>query len=472
VPASRRLDLGPDREEQHERGQERGAWDDRNPSFERLPPQDLNAEQSVLGGMLLSKEAIADVVEILKGRDFYKPAHETIYEAILDVYARGEPADPITIAAELTRRGEINKVGGASYLHTLVQTVPTAANAAYYAEIVHERAILRRLVEAGTRITQMGYAADDDVDEIVNRAQAEVYAVTEQRTSEDYLPLGDIMEGALDEIEAIGSRSGEMTGVPTGFTDFDALTNGLHPGQMIVIAARPAMGKSTLALDFARTAAIKHNLPSVIFSLEMGRNEIAMRLLSAEARVALHHMRSGTMTDEDWTRLARRMPDVSAAPLFIDDSPNLSMMEIRAKCRRLKQRHDLRLVVIDYLQLMQSGSSRRPESRQQEVSEMSRNLKLLAKELEIPVIALSQLNRGPEQRTDKKPMVSDLRESGSIEQDADMVILLHREDAYEKESPRAGEADLIVAKHRNGPTATITVAFQGHYSRFVDMAQT
>ncbi|QIJ63610.1 replicative DNA helicase [Streptomyces sp. JB150] len=472
LPSRRRPDGGRSRDEQHDRGSENGAWDGGGPAFERVPPQDLNAEQSVLGGMLLSKDAIADVVEILKGHDFYKPAHETIYQAILDVYAKGEPADPITIAAELTKRGEINKVGGAAYLHTLVQTVPTAANAEYYAEIVHERAVLRRLVEAGTRITQMGYAADDDVDEIVNRAQAEIYAVTEQRTSEDYLPLGDIMEGALDEIEAIGSRSGEMTGVPTGFTDFDALTNGLHPGQMIVIAARPAMGKSTLALDFARAAAIKHNLPSVIFSLEMGRNEIAMRLLSAEARVALHHMRSGTMTDEDWTRLARRMPDVSAAPLYIDDSPNLSMMEIRAKCRRLKQRNDLRLVVIDYLQLMQSGGSKRAESRQQEVSDMSRNLKLLAKELEIPVIALSQLNRGPEQRTDKKPMVSDLRESGSIEQDADMVILLHREDAYEKESPRAGEADLIVAKHRNGPTATITVAFQGHYSRFVDMAQT
>ncbi|MFF0725052.1 replicative DNA helicase [Streptomyces sp. NPDC004134] len=441
-------------------------------AFERVPPQDLDAEQSVLGGMLLSKDAIADVVEVLKGHDFYRPAHETVFTAILDLYARGEPADPITVSAELTKRGELARVGGASYLHTLVQSVPTAANAEYYAEIVHQRAILRRLVEAGTRITQMGYAADGEVDDIVNSAQAEIYAVTEQRTAEDYLPLGEIMEGALDEIEAIGSRSGQMSGVPTGFTDLDSLTNGLHPGQMIVVAARPAMGKSTLALDFARACSIKSNLPSVIFSLEMGRNEIAMRLLSAEARVALHHMRSGSMTDDDWTRLARRMPEVTGAPLYIDDSPNLSMMEIRAKCRRLKQRNDLRMIVIDYLQLMQTGGSRRPESRQQEVSEMSRNLKLLAKELEVPVIALSQLNRGPEQRTDKKPMVSDLRESGSIEQDADMVILLHREDAYEKESPRAGEADLIVAKHRNGPTATITVAFQGHYSRFVDMAQT
>ncbi|MGA5701858.1 replicative DNA helicase [Peterkaempfera bronchialis] len=823
-------------------------------AFERVPPQDLAAEQSVLGGMLLSKDAIADVVEVLKPADYYRPAHELIHGAILDLYARGEPADPITVAGELTKRGEITRAGGPAYLHTLVNSVPTAANAEYYAEIVHERAVLRRLVEAGTRIAGMGYAAEGDVDEIVNAAQAEIYAVTEQRTSEDYAPLADIMEGALDEIEAIGSRSGQMSGVPTGFTDLDSLTNGLHPGQMIVVAARPAMGKcitgktllveastgrripieefvrrgregeslkvhtlgsdwrlrpvepsdfvpngrravfrlttqlgrslsatpnhplltlrgwrpleqlepgdriavartlptrggsylpddlvgltgyllgdgclaesrtsptlramsqvivadarrmgealgldvrehdrrpctplkmqceqpedephihptelaflgqgrgwnllagklgewglkgvgardkfvpevffqlparqighflsrlyatdgwacvskpgnqpqvgycsvserlardvahlllrlgivakvvrrtvayngerrpafqvlihdidqirtfaarvgihskerqlaavlgsfgermaqpnldlipgevwelikaekgelswaevsartgrprnhnwhvgqqlsrhrlmeigkaldsqvlkdiadsdvqwdrvesvvpdgeaevydltvdgthnfvandivvhnSTLALDFARACSIKNGMPSVIFSLEMGRNEIAMRLLSAEARVALHHMRSGNMTDDDWTRLARRMPDVSAAPLYIDDSPNLSMMEIRAKCRRLKQRNDLRMVVIDYLQLMQAGGSRRAESRQQEVSEMSRNLKLLAKELEVPVIALSQLNRGPEQRTDKRPMVSDLRESGCV----------------------------------------------------------
>jgi replicative DNA helicase len=413
LPADGRTAV-PFRKKSDRTAQDDGRYQEGGGGFERVPPQDLDAEQSVLGGMLLSKDAIADVVEVLKGSDFYRPAHETIYNAILDLYARGEPADPITTAAELTKRGEIARIGGAPYLHTLVNAVPTAANAEYYAEIVHERAVLRRLVEAGTRITQMGYAADGDVDEIVNSAQAEIYAVTEQRTSEDYLPLSEIMEGALDEIEAIGSRSGQMSGVPTGFADLDSLTNGLHPGQMIVVAARPAMGKSTLALDFARSCSIRHKIPSVFFSLEMGRNEIAMRLLSAEARVALHHMRSGNMTDDDWTRLARRMPELNEAPLYIDDSPNLSMMEIRAKCRRLKQRNDLRLVVIDYLQLMQTGGSRRPESRQQEVSEMSRNLKLLAKELELPVIALSQLNRGPEQRTDKRPMVSDLRESGCV----------------------------------------------------------
>jgi replicative DNA helicase len=440
----------------------------RGGEFERTPPHDVAAEQCVLGGMLLSKDAISDVIEVIRPYDHYRPAHQIIHEVVLDLYGRGEPADAITVANELTRRGEIGRVGGAPYLHTLIASVPTAANAGYYARIVRERAILRRLVEAGTRIVQFGYAGDAEADDLVDRAQAEVYAITDHRVTEDYHSLADIMPGALDEIEAIGSRGGAMTGVPTGFADLDSLTNGLHPGQMIVIAARPAIGKSTLALDFARAAAIKHGLGTAFFSLEMGRNEITMRLLSAEARVPLHTMRTGQMSDDDWTRLARRMSEVADAPLYIDDSPNMSMMEIRAKCRRLKQRHDLRMVIIDYLQLM--SSPKRVENRQQEVSEMSRSLKLLAKEIDVPVIALSQLNRGPEQRTDKKPLLSDLRESGSIEQDSDVVILLHREDAYERESPRAGEADLIVAKHRNGPTTTVTVAFQGHYSRFVDMA--
>ncbi|TDD68518.1 replicative DNA helicase [Jiangella aurantiaca] len=380
--------------------------------YGRTPPQDVAAEQSVLGGMLLSKDAIADVVEIIRGNDFYRPAHEAVYEAIIDLYGRGEPADAVTVAAQLQKRGELGRVGGAPYLHTLVSSVPSAANAGFYAEIVRERAILRRLVEAGTRIVQLGYSDDGDADAIVDRAQAEVYAVTEKRASEDYHPLSEIMEGTLDEIEAIGSRGGQMVGVPTGFTDLDSLTNGLHPGQLVILAARPAVGKSTLGLDLARAASIKNGLTSVIFSLEMGRNEITMRLLSAEAKVPLHHMRSGQMTDDDWNRIARSTGEVSSAPLFIDDSPNMTMMEIRAKCRRLKQRSDLRLVIIDYLQLMTSG--KRVESRQQEVAEFSRALKLLAKELEVPVIAMSQLNRGPEQRQDKKPMLSDLRESGCL----------------------------------------------------------
>ena len=435
----------------------------------QVPPQDLIAEQCVLGAMLLSKDAIADVVEVLREADFYKPAHATVYGAILDIYGRGEPADAITIANHLGKLGSLSNVGGAAYLHTLVAGVPTAANASYYARIVTERATLRRLVEAGTRITQMGYAGDSEVDMLVDRAQAEVYEVTARRSSEDYMSLAQVMPDTLTELEAIEGRAGTMIGVPTGFSQLDEVTHGLHPGQMIIVAARPAMGKSTLGLDFARSASIKHGLTSAIFSLEMSRNEIVMRLLSAEAQVGLHHMRAGTMGDAEWVRMAAKIGQINEAPLFIDDSPNLTMMEIRAKARRLKQRFDLKLLVIDYLQLMTSG--RKVESRQVEVSEFSRSLKLLAKELEIPVVAIAQLNRSSEQRQDKRPMLSDLRESGSLEQDADVVILLHRDDAYERESPRSGEADLILAKHRNGPTANVTVAFQGHYSRFIDMAQ-
>jgi replicative DNA helicase len=813
---------------------------------DRTPPQDNAAEQSVLGAMLLSKDAIADVIEVLpNGSDYYRPAHEVIHDAIIDLYSRGEPADPITVAAELQRKGELQRIGGAPYLHTLSANVPIAANAGYYAEIVREKSILRRLVEAGTRIVSLGYAGEGQVDSVVDSAQAEVYKITDRRTTEDYAPLSDIMAPVLDEIEAISNREAGLYGIPTGFADLDDLTNGLHAGQMIIVAARPAMGKalaldtplptpsgwttmgevqvgdllydadgrptrvvaatdvmtdrpcyevtfsdgstivadaqhqwltetraarkskwaaergynrsrnqrihesvvtteeiastvrlgreqranhavrnaaplsgsstglpidpyvlgawlgdghsassritcetseipmriegrgyevhhrgdmlysirlprhaaetpgqcpvcggrmagtyscarcqsergsftallrglgvlndkhipisylrasessrrdllaglldtdgtvvrgvgsvqfavtnerlandvyelvvslgyrcgrttrqvagrtersstcfilnfsttddvfllerkallhkderpastarigkryitsvkpidsipvrcvqvdndahlylagrsmipthnSTLALDFCRAASIHNNLTSVFFSLEMTRSEIMMRLLSAEAKVPLNHIRNGTMRDEDWEKLARKMGQVSGAPMFIDDSPNMTMMEIRAKARRLKQRHDLKLIVIDYMQLMSSG--RKVESRQLEVSEFSRNIKLLAKELEVPIIALSQLNRGPEQRGDKRPMMSDLRESGSLEQDADMVILLHRDDVYEKESTRPGEADLIVAKHRNGPTRDLVVAFQGHYSRFVDMA--
>jgi replicative DNA helicase len=699
--------------------------------YEKQPPQDLAAEQSVLGGMMLSKDAIADVVEVLTPNDFYRPAHQAVYDCVLDLYGRGEPADPITVSAELERRGELGRVGGAPYLHTLIATVPTAANAGYYAEIVAEKAVLRRLVEAGTRIVQMGYngAEGAEIDEVVDRAQAAIYEVTERRMSEDYVSLEELLQPTMDEIDAIASRGGSALGVPTGFTDLDEMTNGLHPGQMIIVAARPGVGKalaldtplptphgwttmaevsvgdellgadgrptrvvattdvltdrpcfevefadgsvivadadhqwrtetavcttaelasrqyaavanarplvlperelplppytlgvllgradddpeigclladdgpiqlppaylrasemqrrallaglldtggevtpdgsielamssprlaedgydlivglgyqcattgrtltfstvddvfrlerkrllhkenaaeaaasrpvadvrptasvpvrcvevaaadhlylasrsmipthnSTLGLDFARSCSVKHSMTSVIFSLEMSRTEIVMRMLSAEAKIRLQDMRGGRMSDDDWTRLARRMSEISEAPLYIDDSPNLTMMEIRAKARRLKQRNDLRLVIVDYLQLMTSG--KRVESRQQEVSEFSRNLKLLAKELEVPVVAISQLNRGPEQRTDKRPMLSDLRESGSLEQDADMVLLLNRPDAWERDDPRAGEADLIIAKHRAGPTSTITVAHQLHYSRFIDLAQ-
>jgi replicative DNA helicase len=396
------------------------------------------------------------------------PKHEIIFESILTLYSHGEPTDVIAVTDELTKAGTLQRAGGPEYLHTLTGLVPTAANAGYYASIVAEKAVLRRLVEAGTRIVQMGYASEGEVTDLVNNAQAEIYGVAGGVEAEDYVPLVQAIEAATEEIEHASGRDGSMTGVPTGFAELDTLTNGLHPGQLILIAARPALGKSTLALDFARAAAITNDMPAIFFSLEMGRSEIAMRLLSAESNIFLQKLRKGDVRSEDWTTLASTRGRIADAPLYIDDSPNMTLVEIRAKCRRLKQKAGLKLVVIDYLQLMTSG--KRVESRQQEVSEFSRALKLLAKELQVPVIALSQLNRGPEQRVDKKPALSDLRESGSLEQDADMVILLHRESAYEKESSRPGEADLIIAKHRNGPTGTVTVAFQGAFSRFADMA--
>jgi replicative DNA helicase len=445
------------------------AYDARPSTYDRVPPQNVEAEQSVLGSMMLSKDAMADVIEVVRADDFYRPAHETIFDIAVKLYNSGDPVDALTVGAELQRMGSLARIGGAEYLHTLIAMVPSAASAGYYARLVREQSILRRLVEAGTRIAGMGYEADgSEVDDIVDSAQSEIFAVTERRNSEDYLPISDVMERTLEEVDAASSRDGRMLGVPTGFRELDDLTGGFQAGQMIVIAARPAIGKSTLGLDICRAAAIKNSQASVIFSLEMSREEITKRMLSAESGVKLSKLTKGPMGPNDWQLLAQTAATVAKAPLYIDDSPNMSLMEIRAKCRRLKQQHDLKLVVIDYLQLMSSG--RKVESRQQEVSEFSRALKLLAKEIQVPVIAISQLNRGPEQRGDKKPMLSDMRESGSIEQDADIVILLHREDAYDRDN-RPGEADFIVAKHRSGPTDTIAVAFRKDFAHFADMAQ-
>jgi replicative DNA helicase len=433
----------------------------------RVAPHNLDAEQSTLGGMLLSQEAVAEVFETVSGVDFYAPKHELIFNAILNLFGRGEPTDVIAVTDELNKQGNLVKAGGADYLHSLTGYVPTAANAGYYAKIVADKAVLRRLIEAGTRIAQAGYESQGEVEDLVNQAQAEIYKVSSQSSKEDYVPLSDSLEAAIHEIEGAQKRGGELTGVPTGFTDLDAYTHGLHPGQLVIVAARPAVGKSTFALDLARNASVKHNQATIFFSLEMGRAEIAMRLMSAESSIYLQSMRKGTVTDADWTRLAAVRGRINDAPLYIDDSPNMSLVEIRAKCRRLAQQVDLKLVVIDYIQLMSSG--KKVESRQQEVSEFSRALKLLAKELGLPVVALSQLNRQAEQAKDKKPELSHLRESGSLEQDADVVVLLHREGIYEKDHPRAGEADLILAKQRNGPTGTVVVAFHGQYSRFVNM---
>lgn len=448
-----------------------------DPGTSRTPPNDVAAEQCVLGGMMLSKDAIADVVEIVRAGDFYRPAHTAIFDVIIDLYGRGEPADAVTVAAALTNSGDLARVGGAPYLHTLLSAVPTAANSGYYARIVADRAKLRGLIEAGTRIVQMGFGsaagAGREVDDVVDLAQQTLYDATEHRSSSDgWDALADLLQPALDEIERVGSLGGVMSGVPTGFADLDKLLTGLHPGQLVIVGARPGIGKSTALMDFCRAAGIKHGNPCGYLSLEMSKVEIVQRLLAAEARVPLQRIRTGDLSDDDWIRLARRMAEISDAPIFIDDTPNMTLMEIRAKARRLKMRHDIKVLAVDYLQLMTAAATAggRYENRQAEVASFARGLKLLAKELGIAVVAASQLNRGPESRTDKRPQLSDLRESGAVEQDADVVILLHREDFYDRESPRAGECDFIVAKHRNGPTDTVTVAAQLHFSRFVDMS--
>jgi replicative DNA helicase len=429
----------------------------------RLPPQDLGAERAVLGSMLISHDAVADVIEELNSRDFYQPAHVTIYDAILELFAKGLRPDVLTVADELTKRGDLTKVGGATYLNELTAGIRTAANSAYHAKIVSQRAMLRRLIDAGTRIVQLGYAeAGGDPIELVNLAQAEMYSVADKATKEDYVTVGSILEETLSAMEAAGERGDGMRGIATGFTELDKETSGLQAGQMVVIAARPGLGKSTLALDFARHAAVREHKTTAFFSLEMPKIELLQRLIAAESSVLLGKMRKGTLDTNDWMKINSVIDRINEAPLIIDDSPNLTLMEIRAKARRIKQQHGLDMVVIDYLQLMTTGKAK-SESRQQDVSEMSRALKLLAKELEIPVIALSQLNRGPEQRSDKRPQLSDLRESGSIEQDADLVILLHR-DTQDEESK--GEADMIIAKHRNGQTPTIRLLFHGHLAKF------
>lgn len=441
-------------------------------STDRMPPHDIEAEQATLGGMMLSKDVIDEVTEIVASGDFYRHVHATVFDTIVGLHHKGEPADARTVTAALFDAGELQRVGGALYLSTLIETVPTAANATYYARTVANRAVSRRLVEAGIRISQLGYGSANDrgveLADVVDLAQQAVYDITTDRGHSEYSQLGEMLTPTLDDIENAAANDGALTGVPTGFMDMDRLLSGLQPGQVVIVAGRPGLGKSTVAMDFVRNAALRSGMAAGFFSLEMSKVEMTMRLLSAEARVPLHNLRSGQLTDDDWAKLARRMGEIAEAPIFMDDTPNMGLAEIRAKARQLKKRHNLRLLVVDYLQLM--SSPKRTESRQQEVSEISRGLKLLAKEIECPIIAVSQLNRGPEQRTNKTPQLSDLRESGSIEQDADIVVLLHRDDYYDKESARAGEADFIVAKNRNGATDTVTVAAQLHLSRFVDMA--
>lgn len=434
-------------------------------------PRDNQAEQATLGAILLNPDALTDVATIITPDDFYNPLHRVIYDAALDLWNTTGTIDPVLVAAHLDKNDNLNRIGGAPYLHTLIEAVPTAHHATRYATVVAEHATLRRIATAGEEIANLGYHNDGHhIDDLIAQAQQTVNKISSHHHQDTYQTLTDLLAPTLEELDNIANTGGLAQGVPTGFRDLDNITNGLHGGQMIIIAARPGVGKSTIGLDLMRSCSITHGKTSAIFSLEMSKSEIVMRLLSAEASIKLADMRAGRMTDTNWTNLATTVEKIANAPLIIDDSADLTIGNIRAKATQIKQQQGLDLVVIDYLQLMTSG--KHTDNRQQEVSDFSRQIKLLAKELNIPIIAISQLNRGPEQRTDKRPQLSDLRESGSLEQDADIVILLNRPDSQDREHQKAGEAEIIIAKHRGGPIDTINVAHQLHFSRFTDMPHT
>jgi replicative DNA helicase len=430
---------------------------------ERTPPQDLDAERGVLGGMLMHRDAIEEVSEVLKGGEFYAPKHEQIHAAIVDLAGRGEPADAVTVADELAKRGELDRVGGPGYLHTLMESAPTAANAGYYAEIVMAKARRRGIIRAGTRLVQAGYQADDvDVDEVVENAHAELDMASPEAEFDE-----SANGAALDELgEDLDNPV--PSGVMTGFKDLDALTGGLPPGDMALSAARSAMGKSTLCLDIHRHVSMRLGQHSLMFSLEMNRKLVIKRLLSAEGRISIQHLRHGGMTERDWDAYKKLYGSIRSAPFHIVDDFGITLAQLIALSRKFARKYPLKLISVDYLQKLSTGRHK-PGEREQEVGAMSSALKDLAGELNIPVIAVAQLNRGPEMRTDKTPQLSDLRESDRPVQDASLVIMPYREDYYVQESPRAGEADLFIRKNRHGPQSTITVAFQGHYSRFCDM---
>ena len=436
----------------------------------RMPPHNLRAEEAVLGAMLLSREAIADVVEVLEVEHFYRPAHGHVFDAVMSLYGSGEPVDAITVGEELSRAGMLDAVGGPGVLIDLQAETPAIGNAAHYAKIVEEHALLRRLISVSNEIAEMAYGVPDDVAKAVDDAESRMFEVAQRRVANTTAEIKDLLGANLDRLEMLYEQGDTVTGTLTGYTDLDDLMSGLQPNALYVVGARPAMGKSAFALGMAANAAMQTNRPVLFFTLEMGQLECSQRILSADARVDATRMKTGRLEESDWNRITHSVGRLAEAPIFIDDNPQTTVMEIRAKARRLKSRNgDLAMIVIDYIQLMSGRSN--AESRQVEVSEMSRNLKILARELECPVVALAQLNRGLEQRQDKRPMLSDLRESGALEQDADAVMFLYRDEIYNPESEAKGVAEVIVAKHRGGPTATVKLAFLGHFTRFENMSK-
>ena len=434
----------------------------------KIPPNDIEAEQAVIGSMLTDRDAVISAIEVLKEEDFYREDNKTIYEAILNLYNRSEPIDIITLKAELTSMGMFDKIGGLEYIVGLPEKVPTTANVEKYISIVKEKSELRRLIKAANEIIEQGYDPTENIDDIMNSAEKKIFNIMQDKDQKSYSPIKDVLIDAFTELEQLYNQKQHITGVPTGFIDLDYKTAGLHNSDLILIAARPAMGKSAFALNIATNAALKAKVPAVLFSLEMSKEQMVNRILCSEAMVDSNKVRTGKIDDDDWIKLADTMGDLSEAPIYIDDTPGISINEIRAKCRKLKLEKNIGLVVIDYLQLVQ-GSNKRNSSREQEISEISRSLKILAKEINVPVIALSQLSRAPEQRPDHRPMLSDLRESGAIEQDADIVMFLYRDDYYNEDSEDKGLAEVIVAKHRAGSTGTVKLVWLGNYTKFANM---
>ena len=433
----------------------------------RIPPNSLEAEQSVLGALLIDNEAVPAVAEILKPEDFYRQDHKEIFEAVMDLFEAGKPVDIISVKEQLKVRGTLEGVGGLEYLSSLSDIVPTTANVRHYAKIVEEKSLLRKLIKASGEIMNLGFEASEDVAIITEEAQKRIFDILQQRSSKGFYPIKEILLDSFNKLEELYNSKGYITGVPTGFSDLDTKTAGLHPADLILVAARPAMGKTSFALNLAQYASIHARIPVAIFSLEMSKEQLVNRILCSEAMVDSQKIRTGKLDEEDWTKIAGALGPVSEAPIYIDDTPGLTIMEIRAKCRRLKLEKNIGLIVIDYLQLMQGRG--RSENRQQEISEISRALKILAKEINVPVVTLSQLSRAPETRSDHRPILSDLRESGAIEQDADLVVFLYREDYYNPEAEKKNVAEVILAKNRNGVTGIVELAWLGQFTKFVNL---
>jgi replicative DNA helicase len=437
----------------------------------KLPPQSIDAEMSILGGVLLENEAINRVLDILVPDDFYRESHRKIMRAMIELNEHREPCDLITLTTILKKRGELEEVGGGAYLATLVDFVPTAANIAYYARIVKEKAIARNLIRAATEIVTDGYDEQSEIEELLDKAQKTIFEISENRVKTPYYQLNAILKDTIKYIGDLYEKKEHTTGVPTGFLDLDHKTAGFQRSDLIIIAGRPSMGKTAFALNIAQYASVyaEPRYPVAIFSLEMSKEQLVTRLLCSESRVDASRLRTGHLLDGEWDKIMRGAEKLFEAQLFIDDTPAISVLELRAKARRLKAEHDIGMIVVDYLQLMRGSGA--PESRQQEISEISRSLKALAKELSVPVVALSQLNRGLESRTDKRPMMSDLRESGAIEQDADVIMFVYRDEVYNKDNPEVrGKAEIIIGKQRNGPIGTVNLTFLGEFTRFENYA--